>query len=313
MTSSLKDVSSADMVRNMAEMGCFEEAYTVYGYSWRDKNGKRLYRMSQDEALIQQAFTKHLLAHCCMTPVQQWTTRAILQEGSKEEQLFLFRLQLAQQLQQNFNKYYFDCLDQLQQIPADTNAEPLLLHWQAEIDGYFDEDALTLFTGAMQYAYLTKHLSTERYQQFQRWLQSTKKQMTGKLQMRDNFERTFYGAAYHEGRQQPYQFLLNANQKAFDQQVKVLKTKGMQFTPTYQKTYWYRQSTDLPKVRKHFEAALKDLLDDDYLERISALQNMPSRISDDLWHNCKQCIQKNCSAVAAEEFQFWQQLWNVNQ
>ena len=40
MTTSLRDVSSAEMVRKLAEMNCFEQECSIYGYSWKNKNGK---------------------------------------------------------------------------------------------------------------------------------------------------------------------------------------------------------------------------------------------------------------------------------
>ena len=38
MTTSLRDVSSAQMVNKLAEMNCFEQDCTVYGYSWKREN-----------------------------------------------------------------------------------------------------------------------------------------------------------------------------------------------------------------------------------------------------------------------------------
>ena len=86
------------MVRKLAEMNCFEQECTVYGYSWQRKNGKRMYSMSEDELLIQQAFENHLQEGCGMTPVQRWTTRAIVKEETKEDLFLYFKLQLAKQL-----------------------------------------------------------------------------------------------------------------------------------------------------------------------------------------------------------------------
>ena len=47
MTTSLKDVSSAQMIKSMAELGCFEYEDTAYGCAYR-KDGKVLYRMGGD-------------------------------------------------------------------------------------------------------------------------------------------------------------------------------------------------------------------------------------------------------------------------
>ena len=41
MTTSLRDVASAEMVRTLAEMNCFEQDCTVYGYSWKSRTGRK--------------------------------------------------------------------------------------------------------------------------------------------------------------------------------------------------------------------------------------------------------------------------------
>ena len=88
MTTSLRDVASAEMVRTLAEMNCFEQECVVYGYSWKHPDGQKMYSMSDDELLIHKAFDEHTLERCCMTPIQQWSTRSILKEETKED-LFL--------------------------------------------------------------------------------------------------------------------------------------------------------------------------------------------------------------------------------
>ena len=68
MTTSLRDVASAEMVRTLAEMNCFEQDCVVYGYSWKKPDGQKMYSMSDDELLIHKAFEEHTLERCCMTP-----------------------------------------------------------------------------------------------------------------------------------------------------------------------------------------------------------------------------------------------------
>ena len=85
MTTSLRDVASAEMVRTLAGMNCFELDCVVYGYGWKKPDGQKMYSMSDDELLIQKAFEEHTLERCCMTPIQQWSTRSIVKEETKEE------------------------------------------------------------------------------------------------------------------------------------------------------------------------------------------------------------------------------------
>ncbi len=311
MTTSLRDVSSAQMVNALAEMNCFEQECVIYGYSWKRENGKRMYSLSDDELLIQQSFESHLTEQCCMTPVKQLQTRAIIKEETKEDLFLYLKLQLAKQLQQDFNEVYFTCLSALQQTPGDAQAETLLLEWQEELDGYFDAESLLLFAGAVDYAYVTKHLPEWRYQQLWKWIKLTKKQMMRKMQVHDNFERTFYGVAYQKNDSQAYGFLCNANEKTLYNKVKEMDEQGVLHTPVYRKNYWYNRSTDLPKIRKQFEADLKAVMDEDYLDRVMKLQNLSSAIPKDLWEECLQNVQRECSVTALEGLRYWGSRWNI--
>ena len=311
MTTSLRDVSSAEMVRKLAEMNCFEQECSIYGYSWKNKNGKRMYSLSEDELQIQQAFERHLLEQCSMTPVRKWTTRAIVKEETQEDLFLYLKLQLAKQLQQEFDDVYFTCLSELQQIDGDKQAEPLLLQWQEELDGYFDEEDILLFAGAVDYAYTTKHLSPWRYQQLLKWIKLTKKQMIRKMYVHDNFERTFYGIAYQNKDTGKFAFLCNANEKTLYNKVKEMDQQGILHTPVYQRTYWYNRSTDLPNIRKRFDTDLRTVMNEAYLERIMTLQNLSSAISPVLWEQCLQRVEQTGLETAVDGLRYWGRRWNV--
>ena len=206
---------------------------------------------------------------------------------------------------------YFNCLAELQRTPGDAQAEDILLQWQADLDGYFDEENLLLFAGAVDYAYVTKHLPEWRYSQLLKWIKLTKKQMMRKMKVHDNFERTFYGVAYQKNSNQGYGFLSNANEKTLYNKVKELDEQGVLHTPVYKKNYWYSRSTDLPKVRKKFEENLKTVMDEDYLKRVMNLQNLASAIPKDLWEKCLQTVETACSETALEGLRYWGSRWNI--
>lgn len=311
MTTSLRDVSSAEMVRTLAEMNCFEQECVVYGYSWKKPDGQKMYSMSDDELLIHKAFEEHMLERCCMTPIRQWSTRAILKEETQEDLILYFKLQLAKELKAQYNDTYFDALQVLQDVYADTQAEELLLEWKEELDGYFDADELMLFEGAVEYAYVTKHLPPKSYRRLCQWIQHIRKQMMRKMQMHDIFERTFYGVAYWDKDSEQFSFITNANEKSMHDRVKELDHRGQQHTAVYQKTYWFSRSNDLSKVRKQFEADLKNLMDETYLKRMRTLQNLPSAIPADLWEDCMRKVQEHCTEEAVQGMQFWGHKWNI--
>jgi hypothetical protein len=310
MTTSLKDVSSAEMIRTLAELGCFEQECNVYGYAWQMPDGKCKYRLSDDELVIHRAFNLQVTEQNCLTPVQKWTTRAIIREENKEDLQLYFKVQLADQLRQDFNNVYFANLAKLQQVQADEQAVELLFAWQEELNGYFEEDTLALLAGAIRTAYITKHLPEAEYHQLQQWLKWARKQAGKKLQARDNFERTFYGVACRE-ENGTYRFVCNADEKALYNQVKEMDMKGQVHTPMYQRTYWSNRSTDLPAMRRQFIADMQELMDENYLTRMETLRQMSSAIPQELWCECLAEVETNCSTVAVDGFHYWGNHWNI--
>lgn len=311
MTTSLKDVDTAIMIRELAELGCFAQDIAIFGYAWLNNSGNIMYTMSENELLIVQSFEENLTERICMSPIQVWHTRAALREETQEDILLCLKLQLAKQMQENFNREYFEILQELQNVRPDDLAEDILDEWQQQLDGYFDEAALHLFEGAVQYAFEINHLTPRRYQDFMRWAQRTRKQMIQKMQVHDNVERTFYGVAYREMGSDKYMFFMNANENALYQQVRELDEKGKPHSPVYHKKYWYKRSNDLPQVRKQFETELKNLMDAEYLARLTALQTLPSAVSPAKWEECMDRMRQHCSETAVSSMNFWKNRWNV--
>lgn len=311
MTTSLRDVTSAQMVHALAELGCFEQDCIVYGYAWRTEDGKRKYRLSEEELVIHQAYDLQVAEHDCLTPIQKWSTRAIIREETKEDMQLYFKLQLADQLKQEFNDAYYEALEELLKVPADNQAEPLLLEWKEEINGYFEEDGLALFAGAVRKAYVTKHLQEREYRDLRQWIKWARKQAGKRLQARDSFERTFYGVACRN-EDGTYQFICNADEKTLCNQMQEMDQQGKFHTPMYYRTYWSRRSNDLPAMRKQFVADLKELMDAEYLRRMETLEKMPSAIPTELWESCLKKVEENCTPAAVDGLRYWGNHWNVH-
>ena len=311
MTSSLKDVKSADMVRTLAEMNYYKKDCTVFGYSWVNHEGKRMYRMSENETMIFHAFDVDLLEHYSMTPVQKFITRELITEENQEELYFLQKLKLAQKMREEFDAQYFDCLRIMQEYAPDEQAVSLLEDWQEEIDGYFDEDELQLFEGAVGDAYIAKHLPKWKYDKMQIWIKQVRKQMSGRLQQNDAYERIFYGFAYKKAGEDHYSYIYNANKTALCNQIKELDEQRIWHTPVYHRRYWYNRSTELPSIRKQFVADMKELMNGTYLNRMEKLQNLPSAIPQDLWNEEAAKLKKNCSEAAWTGAKYWASRWNI--
>lgn len=88
MTTSLKDVSSAQMIHTLNEMNCFETECTVYGYVWKDRNGRKQYTTSEDQLIIHQSFEEKELLGYAMSPIRSLSIRLIMKEETKNDSIF---------------------------------------------------------------------------------------------------------------------------------------------------------------------------------------------------------------------------------
>lgn len=312
MTGSLKDVSSAEMIRAMNEMQCFAQEYILYGYIWQGRDGKKHYIVSEDALTIRRSFEKHLTAKYCLTPIMQWKTRSMVQEETKDDMLLYFKLQLARELQSAYPDAYFEAVNTLLAIPEDDRAEELLLEWKEELDGYFDEAQLELFDGALQFAYGTNHISGKLYRMLEQWIQHTRKQMMHRIQVTDTFERMFYGTALRL-KTGGYKYLVNANEETLYQQMEAQKNSIEAYTPVYHRRYWYHNAYELTNVRKKFETDLKELLDPAYLERMTFLQQLVSPITPERFMETAKPVYESGSTKAAEGMDFWKKHWNISE
>ena len=176
MTTSLKDVSSAQMIKSMAELGCFEYEDTAYGCAYR-KDGKVLYRMGGDWQRIHDFIENSRLAGILPTAVAEKTVRQAKITGSEEEAKLKLKLALGKELQAMYNAAFFDILEELGQIPNCDSAGDILEEYKEAIDGFFDDGQLQLFEGLLNRAYLAKTLTTEHFDALRSWLAATRLQM----------------------------------------------------------------------------------------------------------------------------------------
>ncbi|MEE0434584.1 MAG: hypothetical protein UDB11_04160 [Peptococcaceae bacterium] len=310
MTTSLKDVSSAQMIRALADMNCFEQECTIYGFVWMDHDGVRRYTTSEKLLYIYRSFEEKTLKHYAMSPIEQWTTRVVLKEETYEDTIFFLKLQLSNLLKEKYNDQYFEIISRLCIIKSDSQAEEILAQWQEEIDGYYDADAIELFEGALHYACMTKHITKERYSLLYQWIQYYKNQIGRKIQIKDNFERTFFGIAY-ECADHSYNYFCNANQQVVLERMRALDNEGCFHTGIYSKTYWYHTSQELKEIRTNFEQKLRTVMNDYLIKKMDFLRSLKIFGEQEFVNQCIKEVQQNCSIEAAKGLQYWVNRWNL--
>ncbi len=311
MTTSLKDVSSAQMIHSLVEMNCFAQECSVYGYMWKDRAGRIKYTTSADETVIQRSFEQKVLESYELSPIKIWTVREIIKEETKDDLWMYLKLVLCDKLKENFNADYFSILHDLISVAPDDQARDILLPWMEELDGYYDEASLQLFEGAVAIAAVSKHLKPETYGMIKSWLQKTRIQIFSRMSVQDNYERTFGGFAYENGAG-GYVLFCNANPRAISDRRKEMEQRRIFHTPLYTKQYWYHAANELKDVRARFQTEMKQLMNETYFLRIDGLRNLEHEVLAERWTAGLEKAGKQCSEEAVNGLLYWGYRWNLN-
>lgn len=300
MTTSLKDVTTAQITSKLADMDCFAREYVVWGFGWLE-DGRLQWCAGEDARLLRRSYEARLLAGAAVTPFDSSITRTVLSEENLSDGLLLLRLRLLKQLRNTYGHVYFEALQALRVCSADDQAYPLLRDWQDEIDGYFEGDDLALFEGAVREAVLRGHLYDSHAQQLLSWSRQARTQNEKGNASSDQYVRTFCGCALTVDGQH-WQWLGNANEEVFWNQLDERLTNGAWHTPVWRKTLWFHRMDELPDVRKRFMDNFKQVADSRYLERMSSLEALPSHVPEPLWQTWLETVQKSCSSTAQQGF-----------
>lgn len=311
MTTSLKDVSSAQMINSLLEMNCFTQECTVFGYMWQDAVGHIKYTVSENEAVIRQSFERKVLKRYALSPIRSLISHEIIKDETKDDLWMYLKLKLCEKLKASYNEIYFQEMHALLLEPSDDQAWDVLYSWLQELDGYYDGDEFQLFDGAVDYAALTRHLTDSSYQALKRWIQKNRSQILHKMQVQDNYTRTFGGFAY-ENQHKGYDFFYNANEKNVSDRQSELERQGIFHTPVYSKQYWYHNSSDLKEMRKKFQSEMGDLMDETYFSRLDALRSLNNSALAAQWDASIMNIKVQCSEEAVEGFKYWRYRWNID-
>ena len=265
MTTSLRDVTSAQMVNALAEVGYFDKEYIVYGCAfWQDDKVKYIVTNDYNELyeFKQEAVWKHL----CATKTEMRKMKDSLLSGMERESILKLKLALAKELQEKYPKEYF--LEELA-IPYEDTAYEILCQWKDRIDGYFEADDLQVFEEAVRFAYEKHKLTFEHRKELRKWIKHVRAQMDDNVEQKDQFMRVFWGFVHEkDGR---VRYIANANQEMIYTQKAEAEEQGGFVSPMFHKRYWYNRSNQLPEVRKQFEKELKGLYNEQYLASMKAM------------------------------------------
>lgn len=309
LTTSLKDVSSAQMIKSLAELGCFEFEDTAYGCAYR-KDGKILYRMGSDWHRVREFIENSRLSGILPTAIAEKTIRQAQVSGGEEAAKLRLKLTLGREMRDMYNESFFDALDELSATANNDSAGDILEAYKDEIDGFFNAAQLQLFEGLLHMAYMAKNLTANHFDALRGWLEATRQQMADDVLLKKQFNRTFnlYIEINDKGAIRQVQ---NANRKPLEEQKWMAERKGFLTSPVYVQTRWYEKAAELSKERTAFQNEVSQLMDEKYVKRLQDLRTLPSVIlAEDFKQKLAQ-VEKACSPQAFQMLKDYGRIWNV--
>ena len=192
MTTSLKDVDSAQMVNFLASVGGVDEQYNAYGYAFY-QNGKANYLVGDDYHQILQQHRESIWDKQLATPIEKIVLVDSLLSGTKDDSLFKLKLTLAKQLYNRYPLSYFKEQQLLLSGKETNDGWAILKQWQQEIDGYFEAEHLLLFEEVVRMAYENNTLDQAHCGELRSWIKRVKLQMDDNVVVKDQYCRTFWG------------------------------------------------------------------------------------------------------------------------
>lgn len=302
-----KDVLAARSVMEMADLGRFDVALTVYGCACLSE-GHMHYFVSPHAQMVHDHIRKSQLVHALPTAMDCLIRYIPDHAGTVYAEERKLKFDLALKLQQDHPQAELAVLAELAQIANNDTAYPLLSAWQYDLIGQFSADQLLLFKATLQETYIAKKLSEGHYQQLLHWTDDQLRQVEDEILLPGAGKKTFWGFAALTAEGLPQEYAVNANYPAIMKQRSQLAAQRLVVSPLWQKTLLLPPKCAPYTLRQPFLQALKAALNDDYLARLAQLHQLPSPIPPEVY---AQAASRLSSPEMLRLHQVYGRLWGL--
>lgn len=300
------DKECAEYYSALLEMGAYDEEFAFFGTAYI-KQGRRKCYISTNRRKVFEFFYSCKDMMIYPTIVESKIRRLRVHSGEKSQVEQTLKLEFAREL---CAKYSFDFLKGLQTLalcPINNASIAILEPLKNSLEGCFDEDALALFQGAVDYAYEGKILTSHDYYRFKAWIQQESDFLTEKVYPACNLKREVSGFGYIDGNQ--YKYYTNALfEKVLGKRLEFM-CKGKIVTPIYKKWYYLNSFSELPSCLNDFDQEIKTKVDSGYFNLIEDLYALKPDIDVELFKNFIETMGVN--ERLKETLKYYEMLWHV--
>ena len=304
------NVQTAEDIGKKAELGYFDVEFTMYGCAYWDRSAAQMtYRISSRAEDIYDYIESAARAAIYPGQVERLTLTCPVPLGTKELIAQDVKMELAKELREKYSQAFFAQLYELaDQIQSDSSKD--LLWEEAErLEGRFEEEALRQLEVLIVYAYSCKTIRTETYHDLLAWLAEERKSMDEDVCCKDIFEKTMYGIVYLEDGQRKY--VSNAQRDYIYKKTYALETQGVFVSPFYAKTYWYNYEYRLSDVKRDYNAELKQVYDQAYIQKLTRLKGKADPAVQQTFARKLKAAEERYGTSAAQTMQRYGYRWGV--
>ena len=302
MTTSLKDVSTAIMIGQLADLNAFEREYDVWGYGWLGEDGVH-YALSDDLMSLRNMRDEQQIEGAALSPLVKHVERDIVRSEELDDWMYVRKLRLASSIRASYPPRFFEMLARLIEASCDNAAVGMLSQWKEELTGYFNEVSLNLYEGVLRQARMRRHLDAQHYRALSAWLRKERRQVFGRPRDTGAHAKTFYAVTYKEN--DALKFFVNANADAFFNRYDELALDDTWMSPVYVRTLYHDKAAAAAAWRQEFLDHVRGCMDDAYLERVAQLNALPSAVDAELWERSCEEARQNGPASAYEALVDW--------
>lgn len=294
MNTMFRDFKVAEDVAKMMEMRRFETEYTMYGRMFFENSERRYIISSSEDKIIDIAENRQNFAKNPL-PVIKHTLRINVPAGNEEEITRFVKLKLAEIIRNSYTAEFLEQFLYLCQTPHDNAADEILSELAERLAGVYRKDNLQLFEGMLDMAYQAKHLLTDCYERYVKWLSEEYKQMEDDPLPTEQFIKNMYGIGYKQDGK--YKTYLNAEKGKVYQKKYALEKSGILASQVWSKECGYNYEKTLSDIRKEFDDHLKEEFDATYFAYLAKIKSLPTAINAADFAKWQFCAEQGSQAM----------------
>lgn len=255
------DEACAMEVEKRLELGCFEEEVIVYATCYAVDDKAYYYMSDSSENVYRFAESKLKESIYCLPTIRTSITR-LIPSGKRADLAKKAKINTAIQMKENLSPEIMKTINQLS--PKHNSSAVLLLdQLKANIGGNFNDEALQVFSGFVDFAYYAGKITNFDFLKYQDWITASYTPGEAEEIVHDTHERVYNGFAYVD-KYGNIKYYHNAMKALALQRQNELRSEKLLVTPIFEKRYCFNNVDEFPKVIEHFKKLLRAVFDKRY-------------------------------------------------